>query len=786
MWRNRLPDFLISGSAFRNLPIKRKLLFIMMATTTVSMAVAGAGIVLSDAFLFRGYMQRDLTALARIIADNSTAAISFDDPDSASETLASLRTRPHLVAACIYREEGGGALFAHYFRPGAPAVCSPPFRQSETRLTNDGLALSLPVILENRRIGTLTLLYDLGEIGERRRLYGGTVLGVLLVSGLIALLLASWLRAVIATPVSQLVRVSAAVSKTRDYSIRASKVSEDELGALVDAFNEMLTGIQFRDSELRKALDAREQALTEARNARDSLKTTLASIGDAVISTDLKGCVVFSNRVAQSILRCPESEMPHKHLDDVFRIMNEVTRENIESPATSALRENRETGSAAQVVLVTRDGIEIPIDYVSAPVRGDNGVIHGTVVVFRDVSSRRRSEETSHLLASIVESSGDAIIGHDLNGNLTTWNKGAESIFGYTAAEMIGSPSSVLTAPGCVDEIPEILASIAKGERIGQYQSLRRTKNGAVIDVSITVSPLHDASGRITGASKIARDITSQVRAADRLARLNADLKRSNENLARSNEDLERFAFVASHDLQEPLRMISIYSQLLVREFAGSAGIDAPVFVSNIVEGTARMRELLTDLRTYTEVGAMSDDTEQGTVDLNVALEKVRHNLKAAIDENNASITSDPLPTLVAHEAHFVSLFQNLIGNAIKYRSQQTPEVCIAVTRSDGFFRFAVTDNGMGIDSPYQDSIFMAFKRLHGKNIPGTGIGLAICQRVVERYGGRIRVQSDLGHGSTFFFDLPQSLASQPTDPKAASAQVAGAPQPPVDNNETN
>jgi light-regulated signal transduction histidine kinase (bacteriophytochrome) len=166
-------------------------------------------------------------------------------------------------------------------------------------------------------------------------------------------------------------------------------------------------------------------------------------------------------------------------------------------------------------------------------------------------------------------------------------------------------------------------------------------------------------------------------------------------------------------------------------------------------------------------VGTISGDAEQGTVDLNIALEKVRHNLQAAIDENNATIISGPLPTLIAHEAHFVSLFQNLIGNAIKYRSQQTPEIHIYVVRDGAFFRFAISDNGMGIDATYHDSIFMAFKRLHGKNIPGTGIGLAICQRVVERYGGRIWVRSQLGHGSTFIFNLPATLASEPPDPKA-------------------
>lgn len=236
-----------------------------------------------------------------------------------------------------------------------------------------------------------------------------------------------------------------------------------------------------------------------------------------------------------------------------------------------------------------------------------------------------------------------------------------------------------------------------------------------------------------------------------------AELRELNEDLARSNEDLERFAFVASHDLQEPLRMITTYAQLLIKTYPSQLESDAAMFVSHIVNGARRMRELLADLLTYTEIGGQSDQAREA-VDLNLVVENVKQNLKASIDESGAVITSDRLPALSAYEGHFIPLFQNLIGNAIKYRSERPPRIHISVQNGNRDLRFAVADNGIGVAPEYHEKIFAVFKRLHGKKIPGTGIGLSICQRVVERYDGRIWVESEAGRGATFIFTLPKTL----------------------------
>jgi light-regulated signal transduction histidine kinase (bacteriophytochrome) len=232
-------------------------------------------------------------------------------------------------------------------------------------------------------------------------------------------------------------------------------------------------------------------------------------------------------------------------------------------------------------------------------------------------------------------------------------------------------------------------------------------------------------------------------------------LRVSNAALLRANEDLRQFAFAASHDLQEPLRMTTTYSQLLIDSYKGSLAGDAELFVRYITEGTKRMRVLLSDLLAYAQIGETHEASRP--ISLDAARQKALENCRAAIDESKAAVESDELPVANGYEPHFVQLFQNLIGNAIKYRSEKPPRIIISVRQDGEQWLFVVRDNGIGIDPEYHKQVFGVFKRLHGKEIPGTGIGLAICKRVVERYGGNIWVESRIGEGSAFYFTLPVS-----------------------------
>lgn len=610
------------------------------------------------------------------------------------------------------------------------------------------------------------------------------------------------------------------------------------------------------------------------------LRTTLASIGDAVISTDLDGRVVFVNPVALKVLRAAEQDIVGRRFEEVFPIHNEFTHAKVENPLRRVLDDGVVVGLANHTVLTAFDGTEVPIDDSAAPVRDPNGELEGAVIVFRDVTERRRAEIERQLLASIVESSDDAIVSKDLDGIVTSWNKGAERIFGYTAEEMIGKPISIIAAPDRVDEMPRILERIRHGERVDHFETHRQSKDGRILNISLTVSPVHDSHGRVVGASKVARDITEQVRGRDELAEqrerlrvtlssigdaviaadaggriaymnpvaealtawetaealgkpleevfriVNEESRQTVENpvgkvlaqgnvvglanhtvlLARdgreipiddsgapirnalgeilgvvlifrditerrsaekqleawarqlrtTNQELSQFAFVVSHDLREPLRNIGNFTELLMREYPNREG-DARIFADYIVGGVGRMEALLNDLLTYSQIGAQEPPAI--TVDTNEVVRKVIEDFHSTIEETGAQVAAGDLPPVYGHDAQIYQLFQNLIGNAIKYHSSHPPRVQVHAERGGHSHVFCVSDNGIGIQPEYHQTIFGVFKRLHGRDIPGTGIGLAICAKVVDRHHGRIWVESNEGEGSRFFFTLPAAVS---------------------------
>ena len=247
-----------------------------------------------------------------------------------------------------------------------------------------------------------------------------------------------------------------------------------------------------------------------------------------------------------------------------------------------------------------------------------------------DITEQKKSAELKERLAAIVESSDDAIISKDLNGFIQSWNRGAERLFGYIAAEIVGKHITTIAAPDRMDEIPDILDRLKRGERVDHYQTKRKTKDGRILTVSLTVSPIRDASGVIIGASKVARDITEREH-QDHL------LREANEALIRSNADLQQFAYSASHDLQEPLRMVATYSEMLSKEFGGKLGPEGEEYLSYTLQGALRMEQLLTDLRAYALVSAERQEPTED-LDAGAVLEKTILNLDAAITDSGASI----------------------------------------------------------------------------------------------------------------------------------------------------
>jgi PAS domain S-box-containing protein len=353
------------------------------------------------------------------------------------------------------------------------------------------------------------------------------------------------------------------------------------------------------------------------------------------------------------------------------------------------------------------------------------------------------SLQAASLLSAIVDSSDDAIVSKDLDGVITSWNKGAERLFGYTAAEVVGQSITLLMPPDRIYEEPKILARIRRGERVKHFETVRKRKDGALFDISLTISPIKDHDGNIVGASKIARDIT--------------DIKRRQEEIRRANLDLEQFAYSASHDLQEPLRGIKIYSELLTKNYSDKLDGEGLEFLGYLHSSATRMEVLVRDLLAYT--GLRKIEMRQETTDSNRVLTQALDNLAAAISEAGARVTADPLPMVRMPSVHLQQLFQNLIGNSIKFRSPDRPStIRISVERKNGTSIIAVTDNGIGIAPQYQEKVFSLFKRLHtNEEYAGSGLGLSLCQRIVEQYQGRIWVESERGKGSIFRFTVREA-----------------------------
>ena len=512
----------------------------------------------------------------------------------------------------------------------------------------------------------------------------------------------------------------------------------------------ILVTAAIRDISVRKAAE------THLAQMERRYRGLLEAAPDAMVVVNQRGEIVLLNLQAEKKFGYRRDELLGQK---VTNIIPEGFAERLIADGLRSAEEAlaQQIGTGIELTARRKDASEFPMELMLSPLGSEDGIL--VTAAIRDISVRKAGETHLAQMESryrgLLEAAPDAMVVVDQRGEIVLLNLQAEKKFGYRRDELLGQKVTNIIPEGFAERlIADGLRSAeeALAQQIGTGIELTaRRKDGSEFPMELMLSPLGSAGGILVTAA--IRDITTR-RIAEAL------LLQKVEELYRSNEELQQFAYIASHDLQEPLRMIASYTALISRRYKGKLDTDADEFIAFAVDGARRMQRLIQDLLAYSRVGSRGGDLFPTSSE--EALGQAIRNLRGAIEESGAQVTHDPLPFVLADEMQLIQLFQNLVGNAVKYRGAGTPAIHVGVVPAEGKkWQFSVRDNGLGIEPQYFVRIFGMFQRLHKRDeFAGTGIGLAICKKIVERHGGAISVESELGEGSTFLFQM--GMAPEP------------------------
>jgi PAS domain S-box-containing protein len=550
-----------------------------------------------------------------------------------------------------------------------------------------------------------------------------------------------------------------------DGTRTAAEALAQQIGTGIELSGRRKDGIEIMLSPLESAegivvtaairdISVRKDAEKHLAQMEGRYRGLLEAAPDAMVVVKPGGEIVLLNVQAEKQFGYRRDELLGKKVKSIIpegfaeRLIADGTRTAAEALA-------QQIGTGLELLGRRKDGSEFPLEIMLSPLESAEGIL--VTAAIRDISVRRAAElhlaQMEGRYRGLLEAAPDAMVVVNPAGEIVLLNVQAEKQFGYRRDELVGQQVKNIIPEGFAERlVADALRSAedALAQQIGTGIELTgRHKNGGDFPIEIMLSPLESAEGVLVTAA--IRDISTRKTAE-------LHLLRKVEELNRSNEELGQFAYIASHDLQEPLRMVASYTQLLSRRYKGKLDADADEFIAFAVDGASRMQRLIKDLLAYSRVGTKGKDLLDTSGE--EALQRALINLRGAVEESGALVTHDPLPAVLADETQLIQLFQNLVGNAIKYqRPGGVPQVHVSVTRSgEDKWMFAVKDNGLGIDPQYFEKIFGMFQRLHKREeFAGTGIGLAICKKIVERHGGSISVESQPGQGSTFLFALAGS-----------------------------
>jgi PAS domain S-box-containing protein len=493
--------------------------------------------------------------------------------------------------------------------------------------------------------------------------------------------------------------------------------------------------------------------------SEERLRVTLTSIGDGVITTDHRGFVTSLNAVSEGLTGWTNDEAAGRQLQEVFVIIDENTREPVEDPVDRVLRHGAIVVLANHTVLVSKNGREIPIDDSAAPIRSADGTLTGVVLVFRDVTERRRAlrdieakERMARHLAAIVESSDDAIVAKQLNGTITAWNRAAERMFGYTRAEAVGQPIGMIVPDDRIAQEEAVLSAIGRGESVSHLETVRRRKDGTLVPVSISVSPILAPDGTVIGASKIARDINERKRADEAQ-------KSAYEEARRANRLKDEFLATLSHELRTPLNAIFGYARLM------HAGILPPEKQSRamaVVErNAAALAKIVEDVLDVSRIISGKTRLNVRPVELSAVVEHAIATVRPTADAKGVrlhSVIAEAIEPMSGDPDRLLQVMWNLLSNAIKF-TPRGGRVQVSLERVNSDVEIVVSDTGRGMPPEFLPHAFERFRQADGgltRASGGLGLGLAIVRHLVELHGGSIEAASEGEEkGSTFTVRLP-------------------------------
>ena len=636
---------------------------------------------------------------------------------------------------------------------------------------------------------------------------------VALVAGVVGIFFARG----ISKPVRELGRNAEKIG-AGDLSVRADVKSKDEIGLLARSFNQMAASLQESDLknrhllneletwsvELEKRVEERTQELKEsqlvtlstmedleeakrkAEEANEEIKAAQIATMNIMMDVDearkkaelannwLQEEKRFSDKIINSIpgiFYIFDADGKFVRWNNNLRSVTGYSDNEISKMQPTALFQGEEQAhiaeriqavfrsgaSTAEAHIISKSGLAIPYYFTGYKMDTDHGsfLIGTGIDITERLAAERAIQESQAKYLDLYENAPDMYVSVDeASGRIHECNKTLVNELGYSREEILECHIFDLYHPDSLPAAQEVFQIFKESCEIHDAELQLRRKDGSKIYVSLNVTALRDEQGAIVRSRSSWRDITVRVRVEQQLAE-------KAKELSRSNEELERFAYVASHDLKEPLRMVASYLQLLERRYGEKLDQDAKEFIEYAVNGATRMKRLINDLLAYSRVGTRGNPFE--ATNLNSVLSQVHVNLRATIEESGAIISQDEMPTIDVDESQMVQLFQNLLANAIKFRKEgEAPQISIRANDIGNDWEFAVKDNGIGLDPQYKDRIFVIFQRLHTKEVyAGTGIGLAVSKRIVERHGGNIWVESKLGEGSTFYFSLPKRQANK-------------------------